>query len=215
MLFPGPHRGIKRVRQLVEGRDGRYAIDRLVQRCLPICLPCGRIQIVLPGTELEPLMPPEVVLNELDEFSARWELLHGQAQNGARCRRNRHRRKFRTACEIWYFQERGQQLKQQSAMTRNLSENGIALLAKGMIHGGTPIEVMIEPSGRRAIYLGGLVRFCRYTGNGLHEIGAELRAHQNRPIFSECPERAVVYIDWIQSALRRPASLPARALSGS
>ncbi len=147
------------------------------------------------------LMPIDVVLNELDEFTQRWnEARDVKANQG--CRRDKHRRGFRADCDVWYFEERASRIRHQTVRTRNLSEHGIGFVAKCVIHVGTPIEILIGVPDREPTYLGGVVVFCRYTSHGLHEVGVRLRARQQTPIFSDNSPGVVARLSWVQDALR-------------
>jgi len=150
----------------------------------------------------EQQMSMDVVLNELDEFAGAWEAAHGVGSE-QQCQRDKHRRKFRTQCDIWYFEDGGSSVKHRMAQTRNLSEAGVGILAKCVAHVGVPIEIRIAVPNRPPTHLGGIVAFCRYASRGLHEIGVALKVHQSKPIFADDPTRAASRLPWLQETLRR------------
>lgn len=150
--------------------------------------------------------PPEVLLNELDEFARQWEILHRQEAERQTCRRDKPRRKFRTPCDVWYFEERGTHLKHQTAQTRNISERGLSIVTRTLIHPGSPTEVRISLAGREPSYLGGIVVFCRYVSPGYHEVGIALKAHEHHPIFSDDVTGVIPPITWLQEALRESSA---------
>ncbi|MFH1416801.1 MAG: hypothetical protein ABII12_00730 [Planctomycetota bacterium] len=147
------------------------------------------------------LMPTELILNELDEFAARWDEM-ARAENGEDCKRSRHRRRFRTVCDLWFYEHGGRTIRKATAQTRNLSETGLGLLAKCAILAGVPVEVCIAPPGRPPTYLAGIVAFCRYAQSAYHEIGVVLKARQMAPVFAEDPARAASLVPWLREALR-------------
>ena len=149
----------------------------------------------------EVVMPTSVVLNELDEFSKQWEALR-QKEVGWKCRRAKTRRQFRTACEIWFFENGGKTVRRMPARTRNLSERGIGLMTKSVILQGAPIEIRIQPPERPPLHLGGVVIFCHYTRRSFHEVGVALKTCQAEPIFSDDPIKAIKSVPWLQRALR-------------
>ncbi|HVP12152.1 MAG TPA: PilZ domain-containing protein [Phycisphaerae bacterium] len=147
----------------------------------------------------DPMMPMNVVLNELDEFARQWEIIN--SSDGSQCRRARPRRQFRTPCEIWFFENGGRTVRRQSAQTRNLSEQGIALLTKCVVLQKVPIEIRIPVPDHPPTHLAGLVVFCRYARRGFHEVGVALKTHQKEPIFVSDPAKAVSSIPWLHEAL--------------
>jgi hypothetical protein len=147
------------------------------------------------------MMPTAVVLNELDEFARQWDLLRA-GMDGCECRRVRPRRQFRTSCELWFFENGGRTIRQQSALTRNLSEQGIGLITRCLILQGVPVEVCIPVPRNPSVYLAGVVVFCRYTRRSFHEVGISLKVFQNKPVFSIDPVKAVANLEWLQQALR-------------
>ena len=155
---------------------------------------------------LDTLMAPKIVLNELDEFARQWDIMRRQEKENWRCRRNKARRKFRTRCDIWYFENHGTLLKHVEAQTRNLSERGLGLIARTVLHLSSPIEVRIEAPGRPPTYLGGVVVFCRYATQGFHEVGITLKSHGHIPIFSEGIPGVVHRVSWAMEAMRRQAT---------
>lgn len=146
------------------------------------------------------MTPVQVVLNELDEFAIGWALLHSEG-DGAECRRSRQRRRFRVHCNLWIVENTGFTVRHQEAITRNLSETGLGIIAKGAVHNGCPVEVSIEPPGRRPCYFGGIVVFCRYTKGGFYEIGIDLKEYDSDPIFSHDPARAAMLASWVKDAI--------------
>lgn len=149
----------------------------------------------------ESVMPTDLVLNELDEFAAQWDELRQKDGEWA-CRRAKHRRKFRTPCEVWFFEDAGSTVRRHSALTRNLSEQGIGLITKCPVLEGVPIEIRIQVANRPPTHLAGIVVFCRYTQRSYHEVGVSLMAHQTKPIFADDPMTAVALLPWLQQALR-------------
>ena len=53
------------------------------------------------------------------------------------------------------------------------------------------------------MFMGGLVRFCRYAGRGYYELGIELKAAASEPIFSSNPILAVRALDWLNPEIRQ------------
>ncbi len=66
-----------------------------------------------------------------------------------------------------------------------------------------PIEVEVTLPGRPRMFMGGLVRFCRYAGRGYYELGIELKAAASEPIFSSNPILAVRALDWLSPETRQ------------
>ncbi len=93
-------------------------------------------------------------------------------------------------------------IRRLSALTRNISEQGLGLIVRCVVLQGTPIEVRIDAPGRPPVHLAGIVAHCRYTAQSYHEVGIALRAYQSEPIFCEDPMKAASSIAWIQKALR-------------
>ncbi len=150
----------------------------------------------------EQLTSIEIVLNELEEFSRQWEILVRGEQGQFACRRAKPRRKLCIACDIWFFDDRGARLNRRRAVTRNISERGIGLLARCLVPWGSPLEICIAVPGRAPMYLGGVATFCRYTTQGFYEIGLRLEARQDSPIFADDPGIRGVELPWLSQALR-------------
>ncbi len=146
-------------------------------------------------------MSNEAVLNELDLSASEWKDTYDDGGERA-CRRGRHRRKFRTSCDIWFFDDAGGAVGHCPAQARNLSERGLGLLVRRLIHLGSPIEIRIGLRDCPATYLGGLVVHCRYATNGFYEVGIALQVRDKQPVFSKDPAWAISHIPWIQKALR-------------
>jgi hypothetical protein len=156
----------------------------------------------VPDDLKEALTPTEVVLDELDELAARCETYRTTGDQSAyqRCIT---RRKIRVGCEIWYFEDKGRKIQHQKARTRNLSERGVGLIAKCVVLRGVPIEIRIALAGHSPVHLAGIVAFCRHARRGYHEIGVELKVHQDKPIFVDDPAKAMCSLPWLQGALMR------------
>lgn len=89
-----------------------------------------------------------------------------------------------------------------SALTRNISEQGLGLIVRCVVLQGTPIEVRIDAPSRPSAHLAGIVAHCRYTAQSYHEVGITLKAYQSEPVFCEDPMKAASSIAWIHKALR-------------
>jgi hypothetical protein len=167
----------------------------------------------------EEATPTEVVLDELDELAARCDADRTRGNESA-CQRHNQRRRIRAGCKIWYFEDQGRKIQHQNARTRNLSERGIGLIAKCVVLRGVPIEIRIAPAGRPPLHLAGIVAFCRHARRGYHEIGVELRTHQDKPVFADDPARAMRLLPWLQGALmrirlgRKPIKFPSEHARG-
>ncbi len=151
--------------------------------------------------DLHEMTPIQVVLNELDEFAINWNQMHDEG--GDECRRSRQRRRFRMPCNIWIVENTGFTTRHQEAITRNLSETGLGIVAKCAAHNGSPVEICVEPPGRSPSYFGGIVVFCRYTNLGFYEIGIDLKEYGSEPIFSHDPNRATILAPWVKEALSK------------
>lgn len=150
---------------------------------------------------VEELTPIRVVLRELEEFSKRWEVLVRGERGQFKCRRSRPRRKLCTPCQIWFYTQGGARLVRRQAVTRNISEQGIGLLAKSMVQRGAPMEIRIAIPGSSAMYFGGVAVHCRYTTYGIYEIGVRLETRQDVPVFVDDPRVRALELPWLRQAL--------------
>ena len=77
-----------------------------------------------------------------------------------------------------------------------------------------PIEIELALNARPRVFLAGLTSFCRYAGQGFHEVGIRLHVAQPPPVFSRSPAEAVRIFNWLKSgqiASRALLSQPARS----
>lgn len=113
------------------------------------------------------------------------------------CQRRHPRHPFRVSCTIHFFAGGGSTVSAMPGRTRNLSRNGVALLVRRVFAKNEPIEIEINVPGRPRTYMAGLVTFCRYAGQGYHELGVELKIALPEPVFSREPLLAMRTLDWL------------------
>lgn len=136
------------------------------------------------------------VLNELD-MRAQQRQEHEAEDNYWVCQRRYPRHPFRCGCVVRFLPAGYSTVSELSGRTRNLSRTGLGVLVRRVFGQGEPIEVEISPPGRPAMFMGGLVRFCRYVSRGYHELGIELKVSAPKPIFSANPTQALRTLDWL------------------
>lgn len=105
-------------------------------------------------------------------------------------RRRHPRHPFRVDCAVRYLVPDKEEVVCVPGRTRNLSRSGLAFLARRMFNRDEAVEVEVTPHGRPRTFMAGLVRFCRYAGQGYHEVGIELKTVGPRPLFSDNPAQA-------------------------
>ena len=118
------------------------------------------------------------------------------------CQRKHPRHPFRAGCTVRFMPSGSGSVAAMPGRTRNLSRSGLAVLARRVFSPGDPIEVEVTLSGRPKMFMGGLVRFCRYAGRGYYEVGLELKAAASEPIFSSHPMLAVRALDWLNPEIK-------------
>ena len=122
------------------------------------------------------------LLDELDEASRREKQ---EPKEG--CRRRHARHGCRKNCMVRYVSRGGGSVVCLPGRMRNLSRNGMGALVHRVFGPREPIEVEISHPDRPLMFMGGLVRFCRYAGHGYYELGIELKMAALEPIFSNNP----------------------------
>ncbi len=73
---------------------------------------------------------------------------------------------------------------------RNLSQGGVSVLVRRSFVPGEALEVEVTPPINNKTFLAGLIRFCRYVGNGYYEVGIEFKAVSSRTLFTSDPFQA-------------------------
>lgn len=139
------------------------------------------------------------VTKALDEVSREFSRKTSPTHN----RRSNVREPLEAPCTIYFFLEKPDKTASLPGRTRNISRKGMAVLVKRCLHKGEPVEVRLELSGRGSIHMGGLVSFCRYVSDGLHEIGIELMHACDSHIFADNPTEAGARFPWLHDALVR------------
>lgn len=160
------------------------------------------------------LMAASQVLDELDRFAHRW-LEKTRRKSGFDERRSRARRAFRVRCKYCFYAAEGHGVFSHFGQTRNLSEGGLGLVARGIVLPGVPIEVLVAVSDKPPVYFGGIVMHCRYASRGFHEVGVALQAYADKPVFSDNPAGAAGRIAWIGKALQSRSRSGAQSMSKS
>lgn len=110
------------------------------------------------------------------------------------------RHPFRAPCCVRCFAPGSCTVNELAGRTRNLSRNGVGLLVRRMFNTDEPVEIEIHAAGKPPMFFAGLVRFCRYAGQGYHEIGVFLRAAGDKPVFSKEPSLALRDMEWLRKA---------------
>jgi hypothetical protein len=144
----------------------------------------------------------DCLLDELDEASDRdiQKLDEGSPRG---CRRRHPRKACRRDCLVRYMMARGGRIFCMKGRMRNLSRNGLSVLVRRVFGPHEPVEVELTlPDGPR-MFMGGLVQFCRYVGQGYNELGVDLKAAAAEPIFSTNPVLAVRVLDWLNPDVRQ------------
>ena len=106
-------------------------------------------------------------------------------------------------CQVFFFADSSDRTAILSGQTRNISNNGLGLSLKRCFHRGEAIEIRIDVPGRPPLHVAGITRFCRYVGEGSFEVGVELMAAEDAPIFAEDPRQAAGCLSWLAEALQR------------
>lgn len=135
------------------------------------------------------------ILNELDLRAQMGK--QGKEEDYWVCQRKYPRHPFRCGCVVRFLPAGYTTVSKLAGRTRNLSRSGLGLLVRRMFAMGDPIEVEIQIPGRGAMFMAGLVRFCRYAGRGYHEVGIELKCSQPTPVFSHNPMQAMRTLNWL------------------
>ncbi len=143
----------------------------------------------------------DTVLDELDVRSQRRP--KEQDDDYWVCKRKHPRHPFRSTCTVRFMPSGSGTIVAMPGRTRNLSRNGLGLLVRRVFSPQEPIEVEVALPGRPRMFMGGLVRFCRYAGRGYYELGIELKAAASEPIFSSNPILAVRALDWLSPETRQ------------
>lgn len=138
----------------------------------------------------------ESVLNELD-VRAEQDGSGEKEQSYWVCQRKYPRHPFRCGCVVRFLPAGYTAMSQMTGRTRNLSRSGLGLLIRRLFALGDPIEVEMLVPGRPPLFMGGVVRFCRYVSHGYHELGVELKVSAATPIFSHNPTLAMRTLDWM------------------
>ncbi len=118
------------------------------------------------------------------------------------CKRKHPRHPFRAVCTIRFMPSGSGTVVSLQGRTRNLSRSGLGLLVRRVFSPLEPVEVEVSLPERPRMFMGGLVRFCRYAGRGYYEVGVELKAAASEPIFSSNPILAVRALDWLNPEVR-------------
>ena len=142
----------------------------------------------------------DTVLDELDVQSQ-----HRPKENDDDywvCKRKHPRHPFRSGCTVRFMPSGSGTVVAMPGRTRNLSRNGLGVLVRRVFGPQEPIEVEVTLPDRPRMFMGGLVRFCRYAGRGYYELGVELKAAASEPIFSSNPILAFRALDWLNPETR-------------
>ncbi len=143
--------------------------------------------------------PADRVLATIAYLTDRSEEQQGQRVN----RRSKDRKPLALPCQAFFFVESSDKTTTLSGRTRNISNNGLSVVLKRCFHRDEPIEIRIDVPGRRPLNLAGLTRFCRYISGGFFEIGVELMAADDTPVFAADPGEAVFRLPWLAEAIQR------------
>ena len=114
------------------------------------------------------------------------------------CHRKHPRSPFRASCNVYFFLQGSSTVTSLAGRTRNLSRSGVGLLVRRVFRSGEPVEVEMVLPDHPAMYVAGLVTFCRYAGRGYHEIGVALQAAASDPVFCKNPSAAMETHAWIR-----------------
>ena len=138
----------------------------------------------------------DALLDQLD-LGARQARTGEEVGDKWACHRKSPRHPFRAKCTVRFPSGGFDQITELPGRTRNLSRGGLALLTRRMFLMGDPVEIEIRPLGKPVMFLAGVVTFCRYAGQGHHELGIALKMAGDEPIFSDRFDEAVQKYDWL------------------
>ncbi len=164
----------------------------------------------------EPSLSLDCLLNQLD-LQAEDPARGADGDEDWSCSRYQSRHPFRTACTLRFMSSSRGSVFALPGRTRNLSRKGVSLLVRRVFALGEPVEIELQLRDRPPMFMTGLVRFCRYTSRGYHEIGVELKSASPRPILSGNPHLAMRERDWLMGVQGRknPPSVARPAGPGS
>ncbi len=145
-----------------------------------------------------PYRPPPQIVETIDFISEQLS----ERNTGESERRRAKRSELRISCEVYFFVRSSSDTGSLPGQTRNISRNGVGVLVRRSFHENEPIEVRIVPSGRPALHMAGLVRFCRYISDGFFEVGVELKHASAQPIFGDDAVEGI-HLDWVVEAMER------------
>lgn len=137
------------------------------------------------------------LIAQLDEQAALEESRGTSAHKHWTARRHK-RYAYRVDCKVRIYCAGAERPIELPGRTRNLSCGGVGLLIRRVFVVNEPVEVEIPRRGQPTLFMVGLVRFCRYVGQGYHEIGVELRKAGNAPIFPKTFSGAQEILKWLQ-----------------
>jgi len=129
------------------------------------------------------------LLDELDEASSTESKKREEGAHGP-CRRRHGRHVCRRDCKVRYVAPGCGSIVCLEGRMRNLSQGGVSLLVRRSFVPGEAIEVEVDPPIKDKVFLAGLIRFCRYVGNGYYEVGIEFKAVSARTLFTNDPFQA-------------------------
>ncbi len=116
-------------------------------------------------------------------------------------RRRSDRRPFRTSCTVACWDVSRQLPQNFEGRTRNLSHLGLSVLVPREYRIDEPVEVSFTLGGSEPLYMSGLVRFCRYAGQGYYEIGMAMKHAGDESIFQVVPVNADAMFNWFKDAI--------------
>lgn len=118
--------------------------------------------------------------------------------------RKRERRGMLASCVVHSFVSGVPTLRSYPGYLRNISTGGAGVLTTRPMIRGEPVEVAIEERAddEALMYVGGLVAFCRHVRDGIYEVGIQLVAQGNEPIFPRDAAESGAQLDWVMEALR-------------
>lgn len=118
------------------------------------------------------------------------------------CYRKQPRKQLLTPCTLASFTGMDFRLSTEDAFVRNISTGGVGILTASEKRRGEPIEVAIHSFKEGALYVAGVVAYCRHVEGSIHEVGVQLFAHGRVPVLSSDPISAIQNLDWVASALK-------------
>ena len=139
----------------------------------------------------------------LDALLDQLDLGAQQAQNGEEagdewvCVRKSPRHPFRATCTLRFLSGGFERIGELAGRTRNLSRGGLAVIVRRVFQLTDPIEIEIRLPSKPTLFLAGVVTFCRYAGEGYHELGIALKITGDEPIFSDKLDEVVQKYDWL------------------